>query len=73
MNCPCNLEVGRIPGETRLCRAGETVCVKARIFSPWGLSHLQAVCNGRVVARRELSGHNEAEVELPDIHGRTAD
>jgi hypothetical protein len=56
---------GRIPGETRMCRAGETVCVKARLFSPWGLSHVEAVFNGRVVARTELSGHHEAEVELP--------
>ena len=56
---------GKIPGATRVCRAGETVCVKARLFSPWGLSHVEAVFNGRVAARRELSGHNDAEVELP--------
>jgi hypothetical protein len=56
---------GQLPGAVHVVREGATVCVKARLFSPWGLSHVEAVCNGRVAARRELGGHNEAEVELP--------
>ncbi len=52
-------------GDTLACRAGREVCVRVEAFSPWGLSHVEVVCDGLPVARRELLGHDHARVEIP--------
>ena len=55
---------GCVPGDTLVIKEGETVPVKARVFSPWGLAFIELVHNGRTVARRELAGHYLADVEF---------
>jgi hypothetical protein len=52
-------------GDTLACRAGQEVCVRVEAFSPWGLSHVEVVCDGLPVARCELLGHDHARVEMP--------
>jgi len=55
---------GRVPGDTITADKGDSVRVKVRAFSPWGLAHAELVYNGQTVARRELTGQYEARMSF---------
>ncbi len=48
----------KMPGDILVIDKNAEIDITVEVFSPWGLSFVELIYNGRPVARKEISGHN---------------